>query len=223
MKLVDCKYIYLMVLVGCSLNLIAQSRDRERTKLATDPLFGMEYDPKIVQHELLPQIVVEKCYANQGVQRAMKERLGIYAHVHSGSADYYIVDSTLPYYNEYGWVEVLFVEGDKCTRGSSDWAFSSRPSRSGYSDSSVTERIPSAGDPDIKSKDSEDYYMRSAHEEEVMRNLAKDAIRRAIAALGSDAVFKKQVCVPTSASEESSYPVLDEELSAYCKKTRSKQ
>lgn len=206
----------LALLLGSPLILLAQSIGREKTKLATDPLFDIPYAPKQMHYELLSQSVIRKCYEKypSEMREAINHRFGIFAHAHSGAAEYYVVDATVPYYNEYGWIDVLLVNGDKCTVSSSDWAFTNKPSMTGYKDKSVTERIATPDDPDIKGAHDE-YTMRSAHEEEVMRNLARDAIQRGIAAHGSDIAFRKLAC--PSLDKGSSYPVLYQELRAYCK------
>jgi hypothetical protein len=215
MKMAEGKLWCWALLLCMAPGLLAQSRDGERTKLSTDSLFGIEYDAKVVHYELLPQSVIRKCFRGQELGRAINDRLGIFAHAHSGSADYYVVDSTLPVYNEYGWVTVLLVIGDACTVSGSDWALSSKPSSAGYADKGVTERIPSPDDPDIQVENSEMPIMRTAHEEGVMRSLARDAIQRGIAAHGSDAAFRKLACTPTM--EIAGYPVLGEELRTYCR------
>lgn len=220
MKQIDRSLLTSTLLFCLSLTSFSQSKEGDRAKLATDSLFGIQYDPKLVHYELLPQNISTKCFSSHGMQHLIHERPGIFAHAHSGSADYYIVDSTLPIYNEYGWVTVLLVDGNTCTVSGSDWAFSSKPSTTGYVDKSTKERIPTPQDPDMELENSEMYTMRSEHEETMMRTLARDAIQRGIAAHGSDDAFRKLVCTLTI--EDGDYPVLNEELRAYCRNANPK-
>jgi hypothetical protein len=93
------------------------------------------------------------------------------------------------------------------------------PPRNGYRVTASDDRLP--GDESPTEAIPPAAYIpvfRSAKEEFLLRAFIKDAIQRAIKAYNSETIFRSQACPPKLAAQfgDGGYPIVMEELKAYC-------
>ena len=127
--------------------------------------------------------------------------ISIFAKVRVGDSDFFAVaDSGPP--SEYYAGELIQIRGTHCNLSDLDAALSSVP-----------------GMPAHEICVDSDCALRSQAEEDALRSLVRDAIRRAVDAYGSDASFRKVACkteVGVTLAEPGGYPIVAEELKSYC-------
>jgi hypothetical protein len=99
--------------------------------------------------------------------------------------------------------------------------FNGVPSTTGYKESGVVERLPRPSDPDATDNSDPSNgrtVLRFAHEEAVIRGLVRDAIQRCIKAYGGEAPFRNKVCSTVVIENTFDFPIVQQELKAYCSK-----
>jgi hypothetical protein len=186
-----------------------------------NPVFDMEYDPSVAHYDLAPAKIRALCRP-----RDIDVGLRVYAYVKDGDSDLYIVSGINAYENEYTNGSAIWIGASKCRVADSDWLLDGFRPKKGYAKSGnrMANNMPGFGD-DAKVSDPPDtgnfhYEFRSAHEEELLRSLIRDALQRGIRAYASATSFRKLVCPPDIAKDRFSYPnsILDQELRAFCTK-----
>lgn len=207
---------YCMLLVSLS-TLYAQSRKQHKPQLSFDPVFGIYYDRFTVRYEKVPATIDRLCPLSNNSDRFG----GVFAHIASGNSEYFVIKNTIPVDDEYGWATVILINGDKCIISSTDWMFNVVPSTTGYKESGVVERLPRPSDPDATDNSDPSNgrtVLRFAHEEAVIRGLVRDAIQRCIKAYGGEAPFRNKVCSTVVIENTFDFPIVQQELKAYCSK-----
>lgn len=185
-----------------------------------NPIFGTDYDQREIRYEKFPDVAKRIC-ANVGF---VVKYFWVYAHYKSQDSDYYIVMDSRPDPEHYDLADAIWIQGLNCIEeDDAGWTLSGVPPKNGYASVQSEEILPGMNAPKLyhgAGSDAAYYVLRSPHEEETLRGLVRDGIRRAISARGSDTSFRKQACSPRILSlNAQSSPVVEQELKAFC--TRS--
>jgi hypothetical protein len=179
-----------------------------------DPIFGLSYNPSVVRYEEVPPWLDKKCKLGA----SSDDRMWIYAHVGNKDSELYIVINEAAGKEGYPG-SALWVKGAECETDGSDWTLSGKLPERGYGASRSWEGLPGFGAPrvceDQPSGSSCRYILRSPVEEAVLRSLVKDGIQRAVKAFGK-AQFSKMECSAQAISEQSDYPIVQQELRKFC-------
>jgi hypothetical protein len=111
------------------------------------------------------------------------------------------------------------IEGSKCKGEDSKWMLSGFVPADGYAESMGATGLPGVGAKRICDKGplGDCHYMfRSAAEEEIVRALVVDGIKRGIRAWGGEAQFKRAVCAPDILKGQDSTPLVRQALDQFC-------
>jgi len=160
-------------------------------------ILGLGYGPLREKYEEFPPKLKRTC-ANLGRRVS---QFGYFAHYASDGAEYYaVMDTSTPVNDDaYGWGSIVFVHGSSCSEGDLDWALRGIPPISGYHGAAPVVEMPGLNAQEIgvpPGSGNMHYVIRSAHEEDILRGLVRDAIQRAIQANGGEAIVKKTLCAP---------------------------
>ncbi len=177
MKTFRATAVLIFFFVFLATNFEGQKRKTLEPSLSTDPVFGIGYDHKVVHYDLFPEKFRTLCADT----KRGKDLWGIFAHVTSGSAEYFIVNQIMPIEDDYGWGLSVLIVGGKCIESGTDWSLGGIPPAHGYKETGIVERLPRPEDPDdetLRAENHDHAILRSAHEEAILRGLARDAIQR---------------------------------------------
>ncbi len=206
------------LLMSCA-DMTGQAKKPHPPEELMNPVFYLEFNPSAAHYDLAPAKIEGLCR-----HRDLYSDMRVYAHVKEGDSDLYIVSGLGASDNEYAFGLAIWIDGVKCSTADSDWLLNGYRPKNGYAESGnrVLDKMPGFGD-DVKVSDPPGtgnfhYEFRSAHEEELLRTLIRDAIQRGTRAYGGDAIFRKQVCPPDVSKERFAYPnsILEQELGAFC-------
>jgi len=171
---------FLVVTIGAQTN----HSKRRVPQFVENPVLGIGYNPLVVHYELVSDRFRKLCRGHDYQPQA------IYAHVHSGSADYYVTAIVDPRVDDDAPLAITLVKNGTCVDGDHQWAHNGVPPKNGYAEQGVIERIPGKDAPEIQDSPGEFHYeLRSAHEEWIVRSLDRDALLRGIKAFGVKSVF----------------------------------
>jgi hypothetical protein len=187
-----------------------------RTQL-TEPVFGITYDSTKVNYEPIPAVLRRTC---RGYEVG---RFWTFAHFEKEGRAYYVVQGVWPRQDGDSLGRVEEIDGSKCKGEDSTWMLSGFLPSTGY-----LEHKPLAGLPGLDANRICDqavlgschYLLRSAAEEEVLRALVDDGIKRGIRAWGGDAPFKQAACISSVLKGNPSTPIVQQELERYCRYAR---
>jgi len=179
-------------------------------------ILGNAYDSLKEKLDPIPEKLKQIC-AGLGSQ---VKHYAYFTHYSLDGFEYYAVldTSTPPSDDAYGYGSIILVHGTQCIKGDLDWALRGIPSAKGYSGSSMKIEMPGLNAPGFGSPlntDRAHYRIRSAHEEEILRGLIKDAIQTAIKANGGGPT-KAKLCKPANLKPDIDYPLVPMELARYC-------
>jgi hypothetical protein len=180
----------------------------------SDPVFGLEFDTARVKYEPTPGDVLTECFGpKSGLEWT-------FAHVRHGGSEYLVV-MVIPGGGEgdvFG--SAVSLVGGQCEVEPSNWMISGFVPKDGYSGAGGP-RLPGLGAPPVCDPGALGdchYFLRSAAEETILRALVKDALKRGVRAWGSDAAFRTVACRPNLIANHIGHPVLQQELSSFCKR-----
>jgi len=184
---------------------------------AQDVIFGEAYGSLKAKYDKFPANLKQKC---AHVDSAVNH-FGYFAHYVSNGSEYYAVldMSTKPSSDAYGYGSIILIHGPNCSEGDLDWALRGIPPGNGYQSGAALVEMPGLNAPRIgipPRSGNMHYILRSAHEEEILRGLIRDSIQRAIKINGGDAPVRKTLCRPENLLADPNYPLVPQELSAYC-------
>jgi hypothetical protein len=184
------------------------------SRFVENPVLGIAYNPSVVHYETVSDEFRKLCPKHDYKPQA------IYAHVRSGNADYYVTAMIDPRVDDDASITITLVNNGTCVDGDIQWAYSAIPSKQGYAETGIVERIPGPSATEIAAASGDfRYEIRSAHEEWILRSLDEDAILRGIKAHGSETEFARLFCASESKYPRSdAYPIEKQVFSAYCAK-----
>ncbi len=207
------------LLLSCiALGAQAKHSKKPMSELVENPVLGIAYDPLVVHYEMVSYEFRKICPKHNYKPQA------IYAHVRSGSADYYVTALIDPRVDDDAAIAIILVNNGTCVDGDSQWAYSGIPPKDGYLETGTVEQIPGQNAPEIADNPGDFHYvLRSAHEEWILRSLDKDALQRGIRAYGNESLFRKAFCDHESKYKRTYPYVIDEqEFGAFCSKQNEK-
>jgi hypothetical protein len=210
-------------LLLCSVLLVSCERAKAQAiqslglVIRQDPIFGISYNPSVVKYQQLSPEFRSRCALFQGKQ----DHLWLFAHVRSEGSDYYVIMSTSPGQDGDSFGTAVWIEGSKCHVTESKWVLSGVPPSKGYSDAHGVEKLPGIDVPSPKTCNSDayavcNYTLQSALEEEILRGLVKDALRKAVRAYGGKTLFGGSACSRGIISGNSGSPIVQQELQMFC-------
>jgi hypothetical protein len=179
--------------------------------LVTDPVFGITFNSSEVKYEPMPVAARHLC---------PDFRRGVYwtfAHFRKNDADYFVVLGAAPNQDGDSFGTAIEIRGSKCQVADSKWMLSGFLPPRGYSGGSEWNHLPGLEAPEVCDQGDCHYVLRSAGEEALLRGLVQDALARGTRAWGGMARFKKEVCSPQIMEDSSSMPVVQQELSNFCR------
>jgi hypothetical protein len=193
---------------------MAQQRPRPPKVQAVidDPIFGIPYNPSLVRYDEIPPSLDKKCHLGGG-------HTWIYAHVSRDGSDYLIVQSYSSDQGDDSFGNSIWIKGEVCRVEESNWTLSGIPPTTAYRNVQVPEGLPGSGAAKVCENRPQEKYcrynLRSAAEEAVLRSLVQDGIQRAVKAFGMPQ-FKKKECSAQAVSQQSDYPIIQQELRKFC-------
>jgi hypothetical protein len=209
-------------MIASSQGVLAQSRTAHKPQKVPldpifgsleDPIFGLSYDTSVVRYEEVPSWLDKKCHIG-------RDHSFIHAHVRNKGSELFIVMSYSSDQDGDSFGNSFWVKGAECKGDSSNWTLSGKLPERGYGLLSRSwEGLPGNGAlelcDDNPCRGNYHWVLRSPAEEAVLRSLVQDGIQRAVKAFGR-AQFGKQVCSAQAISEESDYPIVQQELRKFC-------
>ena len=201
--------------------LFAQSGKQHKPELSLDPIFGLHYNRYAVKYADTTNRNCRVC----SISNSKKEIQGVFAHINSGGSDYDIVKETIPQEDDYGYGDVLLITERKCVTTDTDSVFIGITPKNGYQETGDIERLPRPSDPDVADNSNPSNgrtVLRSAHEEAIIRGLVRDAFQRGFKAYGGEAPFRNKVCSREIIENSLGYPIVQQELKAFCSKAPGK-
>jgi len=178
-----------------------------------DPVFGVLYDTGRVHYDAMPASIRRICPDfEQGTYWT-------YAHTQRGPTEYSVVMGVSPDQSGDSLGAVLAVTGSKCDGRDSLQVLSGFVPSGGYGAGRTPPGLPGEGAKRVCERipfGPCHYELRSAEEEAILRGLVKDALARATRAWGGAGAFKQQACKPSVQAENSSTPIVREELARFC-------
>lgn len=193
-----------------------RSSTSSRTRVS-EPIFGITYDYTKVHYEPVPAALRKTCGGFE---------VGTYwtfAHFEKGGRAYYVVLGVWPDQDGDSLGNAIEIDGSKCTIDESTWMLSGFVPSTGYLQVKNAPELPGLNAKEICDQGalgSCHYLLRSAAEEETLRALVDDAIKRGILAWGGDASFKHVACVPTILKGQKATPIVQQALEQYCSSSR---
>lgn len=181
----------------------------------SDPMFGLQFDPAKVKYEPTPASVLARCFGPK------PDFEWTFAHARKDGNEYFVV-MVIPGSGEgdvFG--SAISLKGTRCEVEPSNWMLSGFVPPRGYSRQREPARLPGLGAVSICEGlpvSGCHYVLGSAAEEALLRTLIRDGLERGVRAWGSDTAFRKAVCRPPFLVEQSGYPVVQQELSRFCKR-----
>ncbi len=190
----------------------------KRTQLQ-DPMFGISYSPSRVHYEPMPTLIRQIC---PGYEHGS---FWVFAHLQRESLDYYVVMGIRPGQDGDPLGAALLIKDSKCYQEDSTRMLSGFVPEKGYGEEERELGLPGLNAPQICEHGPQfpygigtcHYILRSPDEESVLRGLVSDALVRGARAFGDAAQFKKAVCVPSLREANSSMPIVQQELTKFCK------
>ena len=210
-------YVLGLLLLLCSKPIFSQKK--ASPPRFQDPVFGIQYTASSASFEDAPAKIRHLCSSFS------QERLWEFSHVSDGQSDYYIVMGWSHNQDGDSLGTAVWIKGNDCRVSESTWVLSGVPSSNGYTDSKAMEGLPGIDTPTPKSCDSDpyavcNYQLKSAHEEDVLRNLVEDALLKAAKAYKNPEIFRQKACSPSLIKQISSFPVVEQELRKFCSNSR---
>jgi hypothetical protein len=184
-----------------------------------DPLFGISYSYSKVHYEPMPISIRRICPDYE------RGTFWVFAHFQKESGDYYVVMGISPGQDGDSLGAALLVKNSKCYVEDSSRMLSGFIPDSGYGPEKSVYILPGVNAPQICEHGPQypygmgpcHYILRSAEEESVLRGLVKDALARGVRAWGGAAQFKKAVCSQSLQDEIPYMPIVQQELTKFCK------
>jgi hypothetical protein len=203
-----------LLLLCITLGAQVKHSNNSMSELVENPVLGIAYNPLVVHYETVSDEFRKLCPKHDYKPQA------IYAHVRSGSADYYVTAMVDPRVDDNASIAIVLLNNGTCTDGDIQWAYSAIPPKHGYVETGIVERIPGPSATEIATASGDfQYEIRSAHEEWILRSLDEDALQRGIKAYKSEVRFGKLFCGNESKFPRSDdYPIDKEVFGAYCAK-----
>jgi hypothetical protein len=196
----------------------AQTTKTSPAPVLEEPVFGIVYSPNLVKYEQVPPSLKKLC---KGFFDEPGQVSWLYAHLSSGHSEYLVVMSTWKDQDGDSFGASIWIEGSKCRTDESNWTLSGVVPKGGYGPTADSEKLPGLEVPAPKACNSDpnahcNYTLQSAREEDILRGLVRDALQRSIKAYGADSGFRKAACSAKILKGNESYPIVQQELQAYC-------
>ena len=157
-----------------------------------NPVFLIGTSPHEAHYEVLPPSIKETCKGRLGNDEI--DPFTVYAHIKTSNYEYYVEWGDVRRgHEEYDRASLLMIHENKCKNLDLETTLGMIPANGGYSAT-------------------------AAQEEQLVRPLIKDAIKRAITAYGGDAPFRALACKPEEEKvlSEAGFVIVRQELRAYC-------
>ena len=193
---------------------LGHGRTQERRGQLEDPMFGISYDSSRVHYEVMPAPLRQMC---PGYERGI---FWVYAHIKRAFGDYYVVMGVTPGQNGDSLGAALLIKDGQCRVEDSTRMLSGFVPDRGYRPEANSGTLPGLGAPQLCNQGPFGdchYVLRSADEEDVLRDLVRDALGRGARAWGEATQFKAAVCNPALREAASSMPIVQQELTRFCK------
>jgi hypothetical protein len=189
-----------------------QERAPDGRSRLEDPIFGISYSYAKVHYEQMPTSLRHIC---------PNFELGTFwtfARVRKGEKEYFVVMGVRPGQDGDSLGVALVVEGSDCTGEDSTQMLSGFVPSGGYTTGRSSGELPGLGAPEVCDGPAGPchYILRSAEEEDLLRELVRDALTRGALAWGGTDRFKGEVCKLSVQKDNASTPVVQEELVRFC-------
>jgi hypothetical protein len=171
--------------------------------------------------EVLPQAIKQVC---KKVLTLQKGPLIVYAHIKGAEYDYYAVWDESSNRDEYYEGSILEIRGGLCKGYDLEPLLATHVPRNGYRGGSHEAGLPGDDAPIEGTPPNQVWVFKSAEEEDLFRQLVRDAIQRDAKAHGGDIPYRLQACKPSVEANlsQAGYVVVLQELKAYCSQTPQK-
>lgn len=177
-----------------------------------DPMFGLAYNPSEIKYERVPSRLRRVC------QEFYPHNYSVYADVRRGESEFFIV-MHISSGDGDSFGNAIWVKGAKCRVDESNWTLSGIPPAGGYTGAKHLDGLPGLDAPKVCESRSRGeycrYILRSPAEEDLLRSLVRDGIQRAAKAFGKSQ-FKEKECSAEAISQQSDYPIIQQELRKFC-------
>jgi len=178
-----------------------------------DPMFGIPFDYAKEHYEQMPASVRKTC---SGFEDGT---YWTFAHAEQNGKGYYVVLGVWPEQDGDSLGNVIEIAGSKCTVDDSTWMLSGVAPSSGYSKGEAVLGLPGLNAKKICDQGalgSCHYELRSAAQEQLLRALVDDGIKRGVLAWGGDASFRRVACAPAILKGNTATPIVRDALERYC-------
>ncbi len=177
-----------------------------------DPIFGLAYNPSEIKYEKVPSRLRRVC------PEFDPHNYSVYADVRRGESEFFIVMHTSSGDGD-SFGNTIWGKGAECRVDESNWTLSGIPPTNGYLNVQSAEGLPGLDAPKVCENRPRGeycrYILRSPAEEELLRGLVRDGLQRAVKAFGKSQ-FKKKECSAEAISQQSDYPIIQQELRKFC-------
>jgi hypothetical protein len=190
-----------------------QERSVSKRTVVTDPVFGITYNYTKVQYEPISASVRKNC---KGYDYGS---FWTFAHFQEDGKNYYVVLGVQPDQDGDSLGSAVEIAGSKCQEEDSTWLFSGFIPEGGFSTYSGSLQMPGLNAKricDHGSLGNCHYLLRSVAEKQIIQGLVEDGLMRGIRAWGGEAQFKKAVCAPGTALNDSATPIVTQILGKFC-------
>jgi hypothetical protein len=204
--------VMLILAQMCCYGVHGQGRFSKSRILLEDPMFGLTYDYTKVNYEQMPISIRHICPDYE------HGTFWTFAHTKRKSGDYFVVMGVRPGQDGDSLGAALVIKDSKCYEEDSTWMLSGFIPEGGYSPGKSARKLPGLDAPKIceGSLGPCHYVFQSKEEEEILRDLVKDALVRGVQAWGGTDRFKNEVCKASHQKVNADMPVVQQELKVFC-------